>query len=380
MPTQVPQMAAAIAARVAGVAADDVDVHVTLLGGGFGRRLEVDYVAQAVRVAMDCGGAPVQLIWSREEDTAHDFYRPMHVARLRATLDAAGPVTAACASSRPATPSSPRWMERGIPALAGAGRPARQDHRRRPVRPALRLRAASAWSTWPPAWACRWASGARSAIRTTPSSPKASSTSWPVQAGQDPVEFRRELLERAPRYLAVLDLAAQKAGWGSAAACGPRARRRPARIVRLHRRAGGRGVAGQRPAARAPGGVRHRLRHGGQPGHRGPADGELRGVRADGRAARADRHPRGRGAAGELPRLPDGREWRTTPLVETWIVPSERPPGGVGEPGVPPLAPAVANALFALTGERLRSCRWRCDSLTLRMLRPCLRNPQKSVL
>jgi isoquinoline 1-oxidoreductase beta subunit len=59
------------------------DVHVTLLGGGFGRRLEVDYVAQAVRVAMDAGGVPVQLLWSREEDTTHDFYRPMQVARLR---------------------------------------------------------------------------------------------------------------------------------------------------------------------------------------------------------------------------------------------------------------------------------------------------------
>src|SRR5437764_851498 len=70
--------------------ADRVELHVTLLGGGFGRRLEVDYVAQAVRVAMDMPGVPVQLVWSREEDMRHDFYRPMHVARLHGVLGPAG--------------------------------------------------------------------------------------------------------------------------------------------------------------------------------------------------------------------------------------------------------------------------------------------------
>lgn len=69
---------------------DRVTLQVTLLGGGFGRRLEVDFVAQAVRVAMDCGGKPVQLIWSREEDMTHDFYRPMQVTMLRAALGPQG--------------------------------------------------------------------------------------------------------------------------------------------------------------------------------------------------------------------------------------------------------------------------------------------------
>ena len=106
------------AARVAGVRCDDVTVHVPLLGGGFGRRLEVDYVAQAVRVAMDAGGAPVQLLWPREEDTTHDFYRPMQVAMLRATLDAAGQWR----SLRIKTAGdaiTPRWLERAMPRLAG---------------------------------------------------------------------------------------------------------------------------------------------------------------------------------------------------------------------------------------------------------------------
>ncbi|MGK3891072.1 molybdopterin cofactor-binding domain-containing protein, partial [Enterococcus faecium] len=75
-PTQVPGLARELAARVAGVPLEAVDLQVTYLGGGFGRRLDIDFIGQAVRVAMDCGGVPVQLVWSREEDTTHDFYRP----------------------------------------------------------------------------------------------------------------------------------------------------------------------------------------------------------------------------------------------------------------------------------------------------------------
>lgn len=97
--------------------ADLVTVHVPLLGGGFGRRLEVDDVARAVRVAMDAGGSPVQLLWSREEDSTHDFYRPMHVAHLRASIDDAG--QPASLRTTPAGDAiTPRWIESAIPALA----------------------------------------------------------------------------------------------------------------------------------------------------------------------------------------------------------------------------------------------------------------------
>ncbi|MEP7059007.1 MAG: molybdopterin cofactor-binding domain-containing protein, partial [Caldimonas sp.] len=82
--TQVPGMARALAARVAGVAESAVIVHVTYLGGGFGRRLEVDVIGQVVRIALETDGRPVQLVWSREEDNTHDFYRPAGVAVLRA--------------------------------------------------------------------------------------------------------------------------------------------------------------------------------------------------------------------------------------------------------------------------------------------------------
>ncbi len=88
--TQVPSIAVDVAAKVAGVAREDVTIEVMLLGGGFGRRLEGDMVAQAVAVALAANGKPVQLIWTREDDTTHDVYRPAALARFKASLDAAG--------------------------------------------------------------------------------------------------------------------------------------------------------------------------------------------------------------------------------------------------------------------------------------------------
>jgi isoquinoline 1-oxidoreductase beta subunit len=79
-----------VAAKVAGVASEDVTIDVMLLGGGFGRRLETDMVAQAVAVALAANGKPVQLIWTREDDIHHDVYRPQALARFKAKLDAAG--------------------------------------------------------------------------------------------------------------------------------------------------------------------------------------------------------------------------------------------------------------------------------------------------
>ena len=103
VPTQVPDMAVAIAARVAGLPVENVHSITTVLGGGFGRRLGVDFVGQAVCVTMECGGRTVQLNWSREEYLTHDFYRPMHVAVLRAAVGPAGKLPA-CASDPQAMP------------------------------------------------------------------------------------------------------------------------------------------------------------------------------------------------------------------------------------------------------------------------------------
>jgi isoquinoline 1-oxidoreductase beta subunit len=224
--------------------------------------------AQAVRVALETGGAPVQLLWPREEDLRHDFYRP--AGRRAAARHARCP-------GPPAGPGGGQRRRRHHAALLRApcprwpaGRPARQDHRRGPVRlpyrvPHLRVRTGHA------ARACRWARGARSAIRTTPS--------------------LRELRRRAgacrrcrPGGLAAV------AAEGAAAPCrgaaaGGRPRRlgspaagRAARGVALHESFGSivaQVVEVARPpaAACAPRGGRGRLRRGGEPGHRRAAGG-----------------------------------------------------------------------------------------------------------
>ncbi|TWO70755.1 xanthine dehydrogenase family protein molybdopterin-binding subunit [Caenimonas sedimenti] len=350
-PTQVPEMCRAMAARVAGVPPAAVEMHVTLLGGGFGRRLEVDYVAQAVRVAMDCGGAPVQLVWSREEDTRHDFYRPMHVARLRATVDAAGqPLSLHIKSAGDAI--SPRWMERGIPALTGPvdlpdkttseglfdqpyGVPAqRMEH--------VATRMGVPVGFWRSVGHSHNAFFSESFIDELAVAGKA-----------DPLEFRRKLLGKAPRYLAVLDLAAEKAGWKSPAPAGR------ARGLALHESFGSI-VAQVAEVSLGPAGPRvHRVVCAidcGTVVNPGIVAQQMESSVVFGLTAvlhgRIDIH-NGVVRQGNFADYPMVR-MASTPQVETWIVPSERPPGGVGEPGVPPLAPAVANALFALTGERHR--------------------------
>lgn len=209
-PTQVPQMCRAAAARVAGVPEDHVDLHVTLLGGGFGRRLEVDYVAQAVRVAMDVPGVPVQLIWPREEDMRHDFYRPMHVARLRATASAAGePIALEIKSAGDAI--SPRWMERGLPSLSGPidlpDKTASEGLFDQPYGfPLQRMEHVFTHSGVPVGF---WRSVGHShnAFFT-----ESFIDELAAQLQRDPVEFRRLLLKDAPRHRAVLDLAAERAG------------------------------------------------------------------------------------------------------------------------------------------------------------------------
>lgn len=351
-PTQVPEMARDIAARVAGVADEDVTLHVTLLGGGFGRRLEVDYVAQAVRVAMDCGGAPVQLIWSREEDTAHDFYRPMHVAMLRSAFDAQGNVTSLRIKSA-GDAITPRWIERGIPALAGPidtpdktaaeglfDLPYRFDHQHMEH---VATRMGVPVGFWRSVGHSHNAFFSESFI-----------DELAAEARADPVEFRRKLLGRAPRYLAVLNLAAEKAGWGRPL---PAAR---ARGVALHESFGS--IVAQVAEVSVEAGQPrvHRVvcaMDCGTVVNPNIVAQQMESSVIFGLTAalygRVDVHD-GVVQQGNFPSYPMVR-MAQAPQVQTWLVPSQRSPNGVGEPGVPPIAPAVANALFVLTGKRQRS-------------------------
>jgi isoquinoline 1-oxidoreductase beta subunit len=351
-PTQVPGAARAAAARAAGVGEDAVTVHVTYLGGGFGRRLDVDFVAQAVRVALETGGRPVQLIWPREEDIGHDFYRPAGVALLQAGLDANGlPTVLQITSAGDAI--TPRWMARALPALAGP-----VDLPDKTVSEGLfdqsyaipnQRIAHVATRSGVPIGFWRSVGHSHNAFFL-----EAFIDELAFEAKQDPVAFRLALLKSAPRHAAVLELAAQQSGWGSPLPAGR------ARGVALHESFNS--IVAQvaevsllegRPKVHRvvcaadvgivvnPGIVAQQME-----------SAVIFGLSAAlyGRIDIEDSVVR----QGNFPDYPVVR-MADAPRIETHLVRSTRPPGGVGEPGTPPIAPAVANALFVLTGQRARA-------------------------
>jgi isoquinoline 1-oxidoreductase beta subunit len=355
-PTQVPGLARAIAAATAGVDEDAVTVHVTYLGGGFGRRLDVDFVGQAVRVAVETGGRPVQLIWSREEDLTHDFYRPAAVAILRAGLGADGlPQTLRITSAGDAI--TPRWMERGLPHLVGP-----VDTPDKTTSEGLfdqlygiahqRIAHVATRSDVPVGY---WRSVGHSHNAFFVES---FVDELAHEAGRDPVDYRLALLKDAPRHAAVLRLAAERAGWPGQGRSRPLAAGR-ARGVALHESFGS--IVAQVVEASIENG-RPRV-------HRVVCAADIGTVVNPGivaqqmegavmfalSAALYGRIDIVEGVVQQtnFPSYPVVR-LAEAPLVETHLVDSAQRPGGVGEIGTPPLAPALANALFALTGRRLR--------------------------
>ena len=353
--TQVPGMARSAAAKVLGIAAEKVDVQVTLLGGGFGRRLEVDFVSQAAAIAREAGGAPVQTLWSREQDMTHDFYRPACVSRFKAGFDAAGNLTAWHNTSA-GQAIVPQVLKRAF-GLPGAG----------PDKTASEGAFDQAYE-WPnarigheivdlpvPVGFWRSVGHSHQAFFKEGFIDEAAAA-----AGKDPVAFRAALLARHPRHLRVLKRAAELSGWGQALLPAADGAKR-ARGVALHQSFGS--VVAQvaevslGPDKRIrvhrvvcvidcgfpvnPNLIRQQMESGIVFGLSAALYGEI--SIAKGQVQQSNYH--------DYPVL------RTAecPVIETDIIPSREHPEGVGEPGTPPIAPAVANALFALTGQRLRT-------------------------
>lgn len=348
-PTQVPGFARKAAIAASGLDEDSVTVHVTLLGGGFGRRLEVDVIAQAVRIAMAMPGSPVQTLWSREQDTTHDFYRPAQAAWLAAALDPDSRLVGLRIRSA-GDAVVPNWLGRNMPILAAdlpdktsseglfdhpyAIEAQRIEH--------VRVRSGVPVGNWRSVGHSHNAFFLESFIDEIA-----------AQAGADPLAFRRGMLTESPRHLAVLELAAERAGWDD-----PPAPDRRLGIA-LHESFGSIvaqvaevGLDGGRPRVHRvvcaidcgtvvnPGIVAQQVEGSVVFGLTAALHGRI--DIASGRV-RQDNFP-------SYPLL----TLAEAPRVETHIVTSTRAPAGVGEPATPPIAPAVANALFALTGRRLR--------------------------
>ncbi|QPF75987.1 xanthine dehydrogenase family protein molybdopterin-binding subunit [Roseateles sp. DAIF2] len=353
-PTQVSGLARALAARVAGVEEEAVTVHVTYLGGGFGRRLEVDVVGQAVRVALETGGAPVQLLWSREEDMAHDFYRPAGAAFCEARLDEQGrPAALRIGSAGDAI--SPRWMERVLPHLSTRielpDKTAAEGLLDHPYAIAHQRIAHLATHSGVPIGFWRSVGHSHNAFFI-----ESFVDELAHAARADPLAYRLALLDPVlPRHAAVLRLAAERAGWGQVLPAGV------ARGLALHESFGSivaqvlelrRDAQGQPRVQRVvcaldcgqvvnPAIVERQMEGAIVFGLTAALWGRI-DIGADGAVRQQNFH--------DQPLLTLAQ----TPRIETYLVASSNPPGGVGEPGVPPVAPALANAWFALSGERRR--------------------------
>ncbi len=354
-PTQMPAHVQSAAARVAGVPVENVTVHVTYLGGGFGRRLEVDFVSMATRVAMDCGGKPVQVMWPREEDTRHDFYRPAGHARLVGIKNKAGEVTHLQIRSA-GDAISPRWMDRIHFDLAGP-----VDTPDKTTAEGLfdlpygfenqHMAHVATQSGVPIGF---WRSVGHSHNAFFSESFVDELAHW---AGKDPLEFRRGLLRGAPRYLAVLNLAAEKAGWGKPLAPGR------ALGVALHKSFGSIVAQVAEVSVELVGGKKQPRVHSvhcavdcGTVVNPNIVAQQMESSVVFGLSAALYGRIDIEGGAVQQANFADSPlvKLAQAPVVHTHLVASKAAPKGVGEPGLPPLAPAVANALFSLTKQRLR--------------------------
>jgi isoquinoline 1-oxidoreductase beta subunit len=345
-PTQVPSIAVDVAAKVAGVARDDVAIEVTMLGGGFGRRLETDMVAQAVAVALRTRGRPVQLIWTREDDTGHDVYRPAALARYTARIGADGLVRAwdsKLASGAIGHQYFPRNL--GLPGVGPDKTTAEGEYDLQYAIANRRSRHVTVDSVVPIGY---WRSVGHSHNAFFKES---FADEVAHAAGQDPVAWRRALLKDHPRHLAVLDAALARAGTpAEGRAHGVAVHQSFGTVVaqvaevsvedkeiRVHRVV----CAVDCGLVVNPNIVAQQVESSVVFGLSAALAGEI--TFREGQPQQTN--------FGDYPVL----RMAQAPEVETIIVPSAEPPEGMGEPAVPPVAPAVANAVFKLTGQRLRS-------------------------
>lgn len=353
--TQVPGIARDAVADVLGLDARQVVIHERFIGGAFGRRLEVDFIAQAAEVAKAVRGTPVQLLWNRAEDTRHDLYRPACAARLRAGVDAQGRLVAwhaHSASQAPTIEYARRVFDIGIPGPDKTTTEGSFDVRYE--FPAVRVTHARVELPVPVGY-WRAVGHSHHAFFTESFLDEAAHA-----ARRDPLEFRRALLARHPRQRAVLERLAKESGWGTPVAPAPDGAP-VGRGVAFHQSFGtsvgqvaevSLGADGvprvHRVTAVVDCGLAVNPAHVAQQVESGIVFG-LSAALHGAITLEGGRVREGNYDAYRILRLPEA------PRVTVHVMPSLERPEGLGEPGLPPIAPAVANAVFALTGQRLRT-------------------------
>ncbi len=353
-PTQSPDWVQGTVASVLGLKPDKVIVHTTLMGGGFGRRYMADFPAEVAQIAKVVG-KPVQLVWTREDDMTHDFYRPATCHRMQGAVDAQGrPV--AWFHTLASTSIRGYWDPKADPAEGESGGARQVPY----AIPNVRLEFNAVTSAVPRAW---WRSVEHSfngfAVESFIDELAAA-------AGQDPVQFRRSLLVKPPnwkprfeydpdpaRLLGVLNLVVEKSGWANPLPKGK-----------------GRGVACYHSFGSYFGEVAEVTVKGsdfkidrvvaavdcGQIVNPESVRSQTEGAIIYGLSAALKNEITIKNGAVEQTNFDgyDPLRISEAPPIEVYLLSSKEDPGGMGEPALPSIAPAVANAIFAASGQRLR--------------------------
>jgi isoquinoline 1-oxidoreductase beta subunit len=337
--TQIQTAALGTTAKITGFPPDKVQIHTMFLGGGFGRRGGDDFVADAVEVSKAIGG-PVKVTWSREDDMQHDLYRPASYTRFAGAVDAQGWPTVW--DARIACPSfggirngvdftgtqGIQDIEYGIPNIQVEYHPA---------------------DVGIPVTYWRSVGYSQNTFFT-----ESFLDELAAAGGKDPFELRRRLLAKSPRMLAVLELAAEKASWGKPL---PAGRARGIAVVNNI------GSFNAQVAEVSVDKGKLRVHHVvcaidcGQVVNPAIVEQQIQSGIVYGLSAAlkgAITIDKGRVQQGNFDKY-DVLRIDEMPVVEVHIVPSHATPGGIGEASTPTIVPAVANAIFALTGKRIRS-------------------------
>ena len=342
-PTQFQQMAQGVAAGMLNMKPEQVTVRTTFLGGGFGRRIDVDFITQAIEISK-AAGMPVKLIWSREDDMTHDFYRPASVHKMSAGLDASGKPVAYKFSS-----ASPSVTKRLFGAFVKDGvDPFQLEYAPLPYDIPNQGGQTVIHDTGIRVGYWRSVSHAMNAFAN-----EGFIDEMAAAAGKDPVQFRRELLIKEPRYLRALNRAAHEAGWGKEMPAGRKQGvaimegygtylaliaevSAPNKQIKVHKLT----IAADVGSMVNPNIVRQQIESSAIFGMSSVLFDEITIVG-------------GRVQQGNF------NDYRTTrmheaPVFDVHISADGDAPGGIGEPVTAMIAPAVANALASLTGQRLR--------------------------
>ena len=350
-PTQVANAALARVLLLTGLTADKVTFNTTLLGGGLGRKLEIDFISQAVQVAIALQ-RPVQLVWPREEDFTHDQYRPMGLVRIKSALDAAGNITAwTCRNVSPSIRA-----QRGSVLGATGDSQGYEAAQGLPYAFGSRL---TEWVSHPSPIPVGYWRSVGASINTF--AVESMMDELAFAAGVDPVQFRRSRLAGDTRWLAVLDAAASLGNWGSPAASGTAKgiaigsafNSICAAVVEVS------GTSATSFTVKRvsvvidayltlnPGNVEAQLTGGVVHGLNAALYGQQTFV--NGIAQRRNFNTNRMMRLSEMPQVSVGIMPRPARSDST------KPIGGVGELGVPTVAPALANAVFRLSKQRVRT-------------------------